>query len=203
VRAALEGGRGAILLATHAGNGALLAVQLAAAGLPVSVAYRESRMFDPGLFERGFAQYGVEAIRATDGLQSYGRMLQALRGKRVLYVMADQGTKKARDGTVFRFLGKDMPMPAGPAQLARHAKAPILPVATVGARPVWRFRILPPVERAEGSTFKEDAAALFRLMEQHILLHPECWTWHHRRWRRFALATDEPVRLDPAADAAR
>jgi len=201
VTAALAEGRGAILLATHAGNGALLAVKLAAAGLPISVAYRESRMFERGLFERGFAQYGVEAIRATEGLQSYGHMLQALRRNRVLYVMADQGTKKARDGKVFRFLGKDMPMPGGPAQLARHARAPILPVATEGATPRWRFRVLPPVLRAEGSTVQEDAAVLFRIMEQQILRHPDCWSWHHRRWRRFALATHEPVPLDPVSDS--
>jgi lauroyl/myristoyl acyltransferase len=198
VSAALAEGRGAIVLATHAGNGALFAVKLAAAGLPITLAYRESRMFERGLFERGFAQYGVEAVRATEGLQSYGHMLKALRRNRVLYVMADQGTKKAREGKVFRFLGKDMPMPAGPAQLARHARAPILPVATLGATPGWRFQVLPPVERAEGSTVHEDAAALFRIMEQQILRHPDCWSWHHRRWRRFALATHEPVRLDPA-----
>ena len=144
---ALEAGRGAILLATHAGNSALLVIRLAAAGIPVSMVFRESRMMDAGLFERGLSFYGVEGILATEGLKAYGRMLGALRSNRVVFIMADQGVKKARDGMVFRFLGKDMPMPAGPAQLARHADAPVLPVATVAVEPVWRFEIRSPIPR--------------------------------------------------------
>ena len=189
--AALARGRGAILLATHSGNGALLPVKLAAAGVPLSVVYRESRMFPGGFFERGLSSYGVEGILATEGLKSYGSMLQALRRNRVVYVLTDQGTKKARDGIVFRFLGKDMPMPAGPAQLARHAGAPVLPVATVGACPRWQFRIDPPIEPVAGSTLEEDAERLLRVTEQHILQNPQWWSWHHRRWRHFPLATGE------------
>ena len=74
LRQALEAGRGAILLATHAGNSALLVIRLAAAGVPVSMVFRESRMMDAGLFERGLSAYGVEGILATDGLKAYGRI---------------------------------------------------------------------------------------------------------------------------------
>ena len=59
--------------------------------------------------------------------------------------MLDQGVKQAKDGQVHRFLGKDMPMPAGPAQLARAARAPVLPVATLAATPRWRFALQPPL----------------------------------------------------------
>src|SRR5688572_6759175 len=41
---ALAGGRGAIVLAAHMGNAALLAMRLAHAGLPVSVVYKHARM---------------------------------------------------------------------------------------------------------------------------------------------------------------
>lgn len=185
---ALAPGRGAILLASHAGNGALLVLKLVAAGVPVSVVYRESRMFDPGFFERGLSFYGVEGIPATEGLKAYGKMLAALRQNRVVYLMADQGTKKARDGMVVRFLGKDMPMPAGPAQLARHARAPLLPVATTGADPAWRFEILPPIRREPDSTLEDDVRAQFGVSERLILRNPQWWSWPHRRWKRFPLA---------------
>jgi lauroyl/myristoyl acyltransferase len=33
-------------------------------------------------------------------------------------------------------------------------------------------------------------AALLRVTEQDILRHPQLWSWHHRRWRRFPLADD-------------
>lgn len=189
LREALAAGRGAILLAGHAGNGALLVLRLVESGIPVSVVYREARMFQPGFFERGLSQYGIESILATEGLKAYGRMLAALKQRRVVYVMADQGTKKAKDGMVFRFLGKDMPMPAGPAQLARHARAPVLPVATLGARPRWHFEIEPPVPLG-GATLEDDAATLLRASEALILRAPQWWSWHHRRWRHFRLASE-------------
>jgi KDO2-lipid IV(A) lauroyltransferase len=190
---ALEAGRGAILLATHSGNSALLVIRLAAAGIPVSMVFRESRMMDAGLFERGLAFYGIEGILATEGLKAYGRMLAALRSNRVVFIMADQGVKKARDGMVFRFLGKDMPMPAGPAQLARHADAPVLPVATVAVEPAWRFEILAPIPRQPSASLESDVESLLRASEQMILGNPQWWSWHHRRWRHFPLA-DIPAR---------
>jgi KDO2-lipid IV(A) lauroyltransferase len=130
LQAALALGRGAILLGAHMGNGLLVPVQLASSGWPVSVVYRHARMMSSGLFEQGLALYGIEPILANEGIKAYGRMLGALRKGRVLFLMMDQGVKQAEDGVPMRFLGKDMPMTAGPAQLARHSRAPVLPVAT-------------------------------------------------------------------------
>ena len=72
-------------------------------------------------------------------------MLKALKQGRIVFLMLDQGVKKAKDGIVHRFLGKDMPMSAGPAQLARAARAPVLPLATTAATPLWRFALQPPL----------------------------------------------------------
>ncbi len=186
---ALAGGRGAILLGSHAGNGLLLAVQLARIGLPVSVVYRQARMMSADLFEKGFALYGIEGILANEGLKAYGRMLGALKKNRVVFLMMDQGVKRAEDGVPMHFLGKDMPMPAGPAQLARHARAPVLPVATVAADPAWAFEIGETVQRAPGSTLEADTEQLLRLTEQQVLRNPYLWSWHQRRWRHFPLAS--------------
>ena len=190
LRRALEGGRGAILLAGHSGNGALLVVALAAAGIPVSVVYHQARMMDKALFEDGLRRYDVAAIEANEGLQAYGRMLGALRRNQVVFMMADQGVKKARDGAVMRFLGKDMPMPLGPAQLARHARAPVLPVSAVGFEPRWQFEIRPAVPPDPSASLEAEMAALLRVCEQDILQYPQLWSWHHRRWRYFDLAGD-------------
>lgn len=186
---ALEGGRGAILLGSHSGNGVLLAIQLARAGLPVSVVYRQARMMSADLFERGFALYGIEGILANEGLKAYGRMLGALKKNRVVFLMMDQGVKRAEDGMPMRFLGKDMPMPAGPAQLARHARAPVLPVATLAADPAWTFEIGAAVQRVVGASVEQDTDQLLRITEQQVLRNPQFWSWHHRRWRHFPLAS--------------
>ena len=191
VREVLAAGRGAILLAAHMGNGALLAVHLSCSGWPVSVVYRQSRMMSADFFEKGLPLYGIEGILANAGIRAYGRMLDALRRGRVVFVMMDQGTKAVEDGIVMRFLGKDMPMPAGPAQLARHSGAPVLPMLTTAAEPRWRFTISAPVKREAGASLESDALNLARITERQILQYPQLWSWHHRRWRNYPPAPDD------------
>lgn len=185
LESASRAGRGVLLLGAHMGNGALIPVCLAASGWPVSVVYKQSRMMSAGFFQHGLAAYGIEPIMANEGMKAYARMLGALRKGRVVFIMADQGTKTQNDGIVMRFLGKDMPMPAGPAQLARHSHAPVLPFETLAARPQWHFRIHPPIERAAGSTLEDDAAQMLRTLEAMVHRHPELWSWPHRRWRLY------------------
>jgi KDO2-lipid IV(A) lauroyltransferase len=183
LQSAAAEGRGAILLGTHAGNGVLLALRLASSGWPVSVVYREARMTPSGFFQSGFACYAVEGILANEGLRAYGRMLEAVRRGRILFVTLDQGVRRARDGVIVRFLGKDIGIAAGPAQLARHARTPVLPVHATGHDGAWHFRIEPALPRAEGP-LATDVERLARASERQILLHPELWSWHHRRWHR-------------------
>ena len=188
--AALTQGRGAILLATHAGNAVLLAAELVAKGLPVSVVYRQARMAPPAFLGRGYARYGMEAILANEGVRAYARMRHAVKSERILLVTIDQGVKRPQDGVPVRFLGKTMSMAAGPAQLVRHNRVPVLPVLATGYDGAWHFRIEPPLTLAPGplATVVE---ALARASERQALLHPELWSWHHRRWRKqpFAHAT--------------
>ncbi|CAN5465119.1 lipid A biosynthesis lauroyl acyltransferase [soil metagenome] len=187
LREALSQGRGAILLAAHMGNAAMLPVRLVNAGWSVSVVYREARMMTAGFFQEGLARYGIQGILANAGIKAYGQMLSALKQGRVVFVMMDQGVKKADDGQPHRFLGKTMPMPAGPAQLARAARAPVLPVFTLGADPVWHLAIQPPVA-LELVSVEADVQALLEITEQQIRSQPSLWSWHHRRWRSFPLS---------------
>lgn len=187
LRAALAGGRGAIVLAAHMGNAALLTVKLAHAGWPVSIVYKEARMMSAGFFQAGMERYGIQGILANAGIRAYGQMLTALKNGRLLFIMLDQGVKKAEDGLVQRFLAKDMPMPAGPAQLARTARSPVLPVATIAASPLWRFAVEPPVPLTHAS-LEADLRMLVDVVERQVLERPQLWSWHQRRWRKFPLA---------------
>lgn len=185
---ALDAGKGAILLATHAGNNLIVAALLASMGWPILVVYRQARMMSAGFFAAGLPPYGVEGMSANEGAKAYLKMRRAIKDNRIVFVMLDQGVKVAQDGVVMRFLGKDMPMPAGPAQLARVSGAPILPLATVAADPHWHFEIEPPVQFAPDSTVEDDLAVLLAITERQLLAHPHLWSWPHRRWRKFPLA---------------
>jgi lauroyl/myristoyl acyltransferase len=182
-------GRGAILLATHSGNSLLLAAQLADSGVPVTIVYRQARMMSMQFFVDGLPRYGFDGILANEGFKAYARMVDALRHNRVLFAMMDQGVKQAETGVPLRFLGKDMPMPGGVVQLARTTRAPIVPVTSLAADPVWRFAIEPKLALAPGGSIEEDTAAVLRHVEGQILAHPELWSWHHRRWRKFPVAS--------------
>jgi lauroyl/myristoyl acyltransferase len=181
-------GRGVILLATHSGNSLLLAAQLADAGWPVTVVYRHARMMSVEFFAEGLPRYGIQGILANEGFKAYARMLDALRHNRILFAMMDQGVKEAETGMPLRFLGKDMPMPGGVVQLARHSRAPILPVTTLAMEPVWHFAIEPRLVFQPGGTVEEDTGVVLRHVEQQILAHPELWSWHQRRWKYFPMA---------------
>ena len=183
LRAALAEGRGVVLLASHMGNAALAATRLAQAGWPVSVVYKESRMMSAGFMQRGLEHYGIQGILANAGIRAYGQMLTALKQGRIVFMMLDQGTKRTQDGMVLRFLGKDAPMPAGPAQLARTARAPVLPLATTAAAPIWRFTIEPPLRLGQAS-LQADVECLVGVTERHVRERPQLWSWHHRRWRK-------------------
>lgn len=191
LREVMARGRGAVLLATHMGNAVLPVLKLAQAGWPVSVVYREARMMSAGFFQAGLERYGIEGILANTGIQAYAQMVKALKQGRIVFMMLDQGVKQAENGVLHRFLAKDMAMPAGPAQLARVARAPVLPMATVAAEPRWRFSIEPAVV-LEGPAFEDDLARLVSITERQVLAHPELWSWHQRRWRRHRLPADQP-----------
>jgi lauroyl/myristoyl acyltransferase len=186
---AREAGKGAILLATHSGNNLLLAALLGSSGWPITVVYRQARMMSADFFAEGLPRYGIEGVPANDGVKAYVKMRRAIKQNRIVFVMIDQGVKFAKDGLPMRFLGKDMPMPAGPAQLARHTGAPILPLVTMAAQPIWHFVIEPPVPLQPDSTLESDLEILLRMTERHLLERPHLWSWPHRRWRKFPLAT--------------
>jgi KDO2-lipid IV(A) lauroyltransferase len=181
-------GRGAILLATHSGNSLLLAAQLATRGVPVTVVYRHARMMSVEFFAQGLPRYGIDGILANEGFRAYARMVDALRHNRVLFAMVDQGVKSAETGVTMNFLGKQMPMPGGVMQLARQTRAPIVPVVAVAAEPVWQFAIQPAMTFLPGGTLEEDMGVVLHETERQILERPQLWSWHHRRWRDFALS---------------
>jgi KDO2-lipid IV(A) lauroyltransferase len=155
----------------------------------VTVVYRHARMMSVEFFAEGLPRYGIQGILANEGFRAYARMVDALRHNRILFAMMDQGVKQAETGVPLRFLGKDMPMPGGVVQLARQTRAPILPVTTLAADPVWHFAIEPRIAFQPGGTVEEDTAVALAKVEQQILARPELWSWHQRRWRNFQLAS--------------
>ncbi len=192
---ALADGKGVVLLGMHMGNGVAMAIALAARGYPISVVYRESNKISPGFFRDGIRLQGIDAVGAMPAAAGFRAMVRALRANRIVFILMDQASK--RGGIPVRFLGKELDMPPGPAELARRTHAPLVPALLEGVDESWHFRFADPIRLDRERPLDEEVKMLADVMEAHILEHPQWWTWHQRRWRRHPFVHPRP---NPAPD---
>ncbi len=175
LRAALAGGRGAVLAGPHVGGWEVI-VPFASnvPDIPVTV-----------LVEDDWLAWAVADIRRRGGLDtvpishSPQRALSALRRGEVAVMLAELVHPGMRTAEV-TLLGERILLPAGPAALARMAGAPLLPFAVlpldVRAWCMWIGEAIPPPPRASGRA--GEAVALQALADawSHILRrYPTQW----------------------------
>lgn len=138
--AALEAGKGAILLTAHLGNWELGGVLLKPLGVDLSVVYVPDQFADVEAFRsrlrRSTGVTGI-AIHPHETLSSLP-VLRALRENRLV---ALQGDRDFNDkGAPVEFFGSPVPFPVGPFHLALATGAPLLP-SFVGYTSGHRFTI--------------------------------------------------------------
>jgi Kdo2-lipid IVA lauroyltransferase/acyltransferase len=135
--AALEAGKGAILLTAHLGNWEMGGVLLRPLGVDLSVVYVPDQFEDveaSRVLLRRATGVGEIPIRPQESLSS----LPVLRALRANQLVAMQGDRDFNDrGTPVEFFGQPAPFPLGPFHLALLTGAPLLPafvVYTTGQR---------------------------------------------------------------------
>lgn len=181
-RAALDSGRGLIFLTAHLGNWELLGRWLAAQGIPLTVVARE-----PG--DPAFGGY-VRSLRENAGFAvlskgaSARELLGALRRGEAIVLLPDQNS-----GDLFvPFFGVPAGTVAGPASLALHTGAPLLPSYCV-RQPDDTYKIifLPPIPAEPTGDRAADVTRVMgeanRVLESVVRQFPEQWLWLHDRWR--------------------
>jgi len=187
--AALEGGRGAVLISLHMGCYDL-AARAFALRLPNTqfavVAHRHGNpLLERWLNERRNTKDGTVERIAT-GAGAALRSLRVLRAGRPLILLSDLYMRSARQVEAPLF-GRRCHTPSGPAQLARRAPAPILPCYVVrDGADHHHLRVLPELELADVPAEQSEqqiTAACNAAIEGIIRKHPEQWNWGHRRFR--------------------
>jgi lauroyl/myristoyl acyltransferase len=175
VRAALAGGHGAVLAGPHIGGWEVI-VPLASLVRDISVTV---------LVEDDWLAWAVADIRTRGGLDVVSisepplRALNALRDGQVLVVLADMAHPGMRMAEV-TMLDAPVLLPAGPAALARIARAPILPFAVlpIDTR-AWRMWIGEPIQPPpRGSGRAGEASAMQALADawsEIIRAYPTHW----------------------------
>lgn len=189
----LEGARrtspcgGVVVLTAHYGAWELLVSIMATYGLPIAVVHRAR---DNPLFDRVIGLWressGVELLARGSAARAG---LRALREGRILAMTLDQNCSRG-EGVFVPFLGRLACTRDGPARIAMHTGAPVVPIfiERIGASGRHRVRIEPPLALAPAGEDREAAVAenvgrMAAAVERAIRRAPEQWVWIHRRWR--------------------
>ncbi len=185
LRAALDAGRGVLVVSGHLGNWEVMGAAGMGVGVhPVSV----YRPLDNPLLDAW-----VRSLRGSEGsdvVEKHGAvrgLLKALRAGRCVALLIDQD---ARGHGVFApFFGTPASTIPTPAELALRTGAAIIPGFALRTGPGFRYRTWfePALEvRADAEHDAEVlrvTAELNRRLERAVRRAPEQWLWLHRRWK--------------------
>jgi KDO2-lipid IV(A) lauroyltransferase len=179
---ALEAGHGVVLALTHSGNwdvaGLWLVEALRRRGRPATFVTVAERLRPESLHDRFMAyrrSLGFEVLPADAGSRTVATLATRLRAGGVVCLVADRDLSGA--GVEVDFFGAPVRMPAGPAQLARHTGAALLPVASWFTEDGWGLRFRPPPCCGEGLAGRDAAVtqSLADAFAQAIAAHPADW----------------------------
>jgi KDO2-lipid IV(A) lauroyltransferase len=179
ITAARERGHGIILVTGHVGHWELGGLTLASRGVPMSVVTLPEPS-DALMRWRSACRrrLGIGTIAVGPGHDfAFVEMLRTLNGNGCLAMLVDRpypGT-----GITVRQFGRNTEFSTGPALLAHHTGAAIIP-AFVFQQPDYRYRAIacPPVEMANGplrETLHENVQRIASVFEVLIRQHPDQW----------------------------
>ncbi|MBI2461414.1 MAG: lysophospholipid acyltransferase family protein [Candidatus Rokubacteria bacterium] len=185
LKAAMAQERGALLLSAHFGNWELLAAAHVLTGYPLSVVIRP---LDSPALEAVLARcregVGLQLIPKREALRG---VVTALARGGMVGVLLDQNAT-LHEGVFVPFFGRLASTSKGLALLAQKTGAPVVPVL-IRREPDGTHRVTvdPPVPLQQSGDREADVlantAAFTRIIERHVLAHPEQWFWVHRRWK--------------------
>jgi lauroyl/myristoyl acyltransferase len=173
LQAALEPGRGLILVTGHIGNWELGGVFFGHRGVKVNVVTLPdaSRQID-AIRDRYRGQYAIRTIVLDGSPFASLEMMTALKRGEMVAMLVDRWA--GAEGVPATFLGATHHLPRGPFALSRTTGAPILPAFVVRDGPSYRGIVEAPFV-VEHDDFGPYAARLCRTLERVIRRYPEQW----------------------------
>jgi len=184
LRAALEGGKGAIVALPHMGNWDVAGPAMAFRGeriVAVAERLRPARLFR--LFSRVRAELAIEVVGLDDA--GVGRRLATALGEgAVVALIADR--ELGSGGIEVEMFGATRRLPAGPAMLHLRTEAPIVPGSITQTRDGWRCVLETPLEVTLTGDRRRDATAITTLLaerfERAISGAPSDWFVFQPAW---------------------
>jgi Kdo2-lipid IVA lauroyltransferase/acyltransferase len=178
--AALNKGRGALLLSAHFTTLELGAKSLALVG-PTSLMYlTPQNPLIAELSRRGRARKAVQAI-AADQIRE---LLQNLKNNIVVWYAPDQRYTD-KNSAVVPLFGQPAWSNIATSRLAKIAKAPVLPYfpERLDDGSGYVMRIFPPFDDYPSDDAVADTARFHRLIEEHVRRCPAQYLWTYKRFK--------------------
>lgn len=199
-------GKGVIFVSGHFGNWEILGRWGAQVrGLPLTVVAKDPKQPSLAAYLRRMREgsgFGVLSMG-----ESARSLLRVLKRGEIICLLADQNS-----GDLFApFFGVPAGTPSGPAALALHSGAVLLPIHCIATDgPNFHIRCQPPVPAESTGDREADTLrltiALNAALESAVREHPDQWLWLHNRWKAAFDAGNRQrawgVSGDPASDAA-
>lgn len=185
LKAALNEGKGVVMLACHMDNWEWLGAALAMNGFPLSAVEKPQPNHVYSDFMNELRRNAGQEIFARGSNEIIG-CARAMKKGRMLGLIADQDG--GYDGIFVPFLGKMASTPAGPAYFARKFKAPIIPIFIVRNPDGYGHRAIvkdPIRYEVTGDQKVDDYNVTLRMtqeVEKIIKEYPDNWLWFQHRW---------------------
>ena len=186
--AALQNGKGVIILTAHFGNFLILMSRLADEGYDVVLLVKEMKNKRvEGLLQRIRNEHGYKSLYVTSMKQSIKEALSALKKNQLVVLLSDQRNKR---GVEVEFFGLKTKAPIGAVKLSLATGAPILPMFMIRKpdKLTHELHICDPIEiSVTGDTAVDIASNTQKCMdviESFVRRYPSQWMWFYNRWKK-------------------
>ena len=193
LRAAMERGRGVLLLSAHF-NSPELSGRLLRRRVPFVALYRKSNSPVMDRVMRGARGQLVEQVERRDARG----LLRALKAGKAVWYAVDQNTSR-RESVFVDFFGIPASTNSATARLAKMTGAAVVPfhAARRADGSGYDLRLEPAWEDFPSGDLEADTLRVNRLVEKWVRQTPEQYLWIHRRFRT------RPSRAEPKIYPAR
>lgn len=181
VDAALERGKGVLIITGHIGNWERSGRLISLRGYPLSVVIRTAN--DP------IVDQVVNSLRSGPGTQVIPRgaaarpILTKLKANELVAILPDQNSDEA----FLPFFGQPAGTVLGPGVIHKRTGCAVIPLVCVRKGPMrYHMSFGPPLEpeHVEGGVAGEGMMrAINTFLEATIRQYPDQWLWFHDRWR--------------------
>ncbi|MDD4342071.1 MAG: lysophospholipid acyltransferase family protein [Kiritimatiellae bacterium] len=193
VSAALERGKGVLILIAHFGNYDLMGLFASRLlGYPVTIITKIIKNKRLNTFWWGLRQKA--GLKTLPSHNAYRACVRALRQKELVGFMLDQNRPQSQ-GVYVDFFGKTASTTPGLALMSAQTGAPVVPVFMRRLPDGHhRLEVRPPLEPPpdrKAETLRKFTAVYTSIIEDEIRRDPAQWLWLHKRWKsRPAVETD-------------